>query len=237
MHPYPMSTRDELIVTLRLNYLFSGIPEEDLRDVVLMAHWREAEEGELLFRAGQPCEAIFLVKTGLIKLYVIGPQNRQKVIEFIQPGDSFAEAAMFSGQGYPVNAVAMTRSRLVAVDAFALSRFLHDHAAASWKMMAQMSRRLHELIGQIRSVSLYSAEQRLAHFLVQNHDADDPGAAVSGMPARFAELARALNMTPETLCGILGKFKQAGWVRSDGTTLFVVDPGALADVMASGHSN
>jgi CRP-like cAMP-binding protein len=234
---YPSTARDELIVTLRVNHLFSGLPEEDLRAVVLMAHWREAEEGELLFRAGQPCDAIFLVKAGLIKLYVIGPQNKQKVIEFIPPGDSFAEAAMFSGQGYPVNAVAMTRSRLVAVDAFALSRFLHEHAAVSWKMMAQMSRRLHELVGQIRSVSLYNAEQRLAHFLVQNHDPAEPGAAISGMPARYAELARALSMTPETLCRTLGKFKQAGWVRSDGTTLFVVDPSALADVMASGHSN
>jgi CRP-like cAMP-binding protein len=237
MFTHPMSARDELIVTLRLNYLFSGIPEEDLQEVVVMAHWREVEEGELLFRAGQACESIFLVKAGLIKLYVIGPQDKQKVIEFIQPGDSFAEAAMFSGQGYPVNAVAMTHSRLVAVDAFGLSRFLHEHAAVGWKMMAQMSRRLHELIGQIRAVSLYNAEQRLAHFLIQNHDTDNPSAAISGMPARYAELARALNMTPETLCRTLGRFKQAGWVRSDGTTVFVVDPAALADVMASGHSN
>jgi CRP-like cAMP-binding protein len=222
---------DELSFTLRLSPLFSGLAEGELREIAVMAQWRDVEEGERLFAAGDPCEAIYLVKAGLVKLYVLGPRGRQKVIEFVQPGDSFAEAAMFSGQGYPVNAMAIAPARLVGVDAFSLSRYLRAHPEMAWNMMAQMSRRLHQLIGQVRSMTLHNAEQRLAQFLLQGYDAGDPQSAVVELPSSRADLALALNVTPETLCRTLGKFKQAGWVGADKGRLVIHDAAGLANLL------
>src|SRR6056297_1312099 len=117
-------------------------------------------EDELIFHEGEPCGAFFLVVSGLIKLFVTNNRDQQKIIEFISPGETFAEAAMFSGQGYPVSALAVTDSRLILIDAFGFTRYVHQHPELAWSMLSQLSRRSHYLIGQIRQMSLQGARSQ-----------------------------------------------------------------------------
>jgi CRP-like cAMP-binding protein len=52
----------------------------------------------MVFRVGEPCDAFHVTVTGQVKLFVISPAGAEKVIEIMGPGQSFAEALMFTSR-------------------------------------------------------------------------------------------------------------------------------------------
>jgi CRP-like cAMP-binding protein len=66
--------------------------------------------GDNVFRVGEPCEEFHVTVMGQIKLFAVSPAGQEKVIELVGPGNSFAEALMFTGKHYIINAQALTDS-------------------------------------------------------------------------------------------------------------------------------
>jgi len=207
--------------------LFSGYSSMDLEEIRRFTRTTYLEAGEVLFRESEPCSAIYCVLDGLIKLCVHGPKNHEKIVEFIGPRQTFAEAAMFSGQGYPVSAIAIEESELIALDAYSFMRYLRQRPDLNWVMLAMLSRRLHQLVGQVKSMCLHNAEQKVANFLMEYYDPDTPDRPVSNLPARRAELASVLGITAETLCRTLTNFRKRGWIRTLDSAIIVDNPGRL----------
>jgi CRP-like cAMP-binding protein len=217
--------------TLRASTLFSAFPEADLEAVGRFSRVVCLAPDEVLFREGESCSAVYCLISGLVKLYLVAPDRHEKALEFVEPGQTFAEAAMFSGQGYPVDAVALDDSRLIAVDAYSLMRYLRQHPDLAWQMLAVMSRRLHYLVGQIRSVSLHNAEQRVASYLLENFDHSEPERPVARIPSKRSELASMLGLTTETLCRVVANFRRKGWIGTAEHDIVVAEPDALKDIL------
>jgi len=218
--------------TLRAATLFSCFHDVQLADIARFSRLIALPAEKILFCENEPCSAVYCLVSGIVKLYVVGPDRHEKALEFVEPGQTFAEAAMFSGQGYPVTAMALDDSRVIAIDAYSLSRYLRHHPDLTWQMLAVMSRRLHQLVGQIRSVSLHNAEQRVASYLLDNYDATEPRRAVGRIPARRSELASMLGLTTETLCRVVANFRRRGWIGTSDHDIVVDEPDALHAILA-----
>src|SRR5512133_2480798 len=107
--------------------LFSALSPLERERVAQGCQLKRLARGDLLFRAGDPCEEFQIVVSGQIKLYVASPSGQEKVIEIIGPGRSFAEALVFLGQPHIVNAQALLDTLLVSVSKQAvLSEVAHD---------------------------------------------------------------------------------------------------------------
>ena len=135
---------------------------------------------------------------------------------------SVAAETSFSGRPYPVTAAALMDTRLIRIDADAFRDFVQQHPEVSWQMLSALSLRLHRLVGQISSLSLLNAEQRVADHLVKNIDPAAPGEPVDKVPQRRRELASHLNMTPETLCRVLATFRSRGWIELPSSSSVIV---------------
>ena len=231
MNRKPPDALPSVSETLRTTPLFAAFPDADMEAVAHFCHVRSFRPEEILFREGEACSAVYCLVSGLVKLYVSGPDDHEKVVEFVDPGRTFAEAAMFSGQGYPVTAMALDDSQVIAIDAFSLMRYLRQHADLAWQMLAVMSRRLHYLVNQIRSVSLHNSEQRLAAYLLENYDPEERDRPVARIPARRSELASMLGLTTETLCRAVAKFRCQGSIHTLDHDIVVQDPEALRELV------
>ncbi len=217
------------IDVLRTTHLFSGYAERDLAEITRFAKLAHMESNDVLVRESEPCSAVYCLVEGLVKLCLYGPKRQEEIVEIIGPGQTFAEAAMFSGQGYPVSAVAIEDSRLIAIDAFSFMRYLRQRPELNWTMMAMLSQRLHQLVGQVKSMSLHNAEQKVAKYLMDYYDEDSPSRPVSNLPPRRADLAAVLGITAETLCRVIANFRQRGWITTADSAIVITGP---ADMLA-----
>lgn len=209
---------------------------------------RRFARGEDVFRVGQPCEEFHVTVMGQVKLFAISPTGQEKVIELVGPGNSFAEALMFTDKPYIINAQALADTLLLSVTKEAVVAEIERDPRFAMRMIAGISRRLHGLVHDVQAYSLHSGLQRVIGYLLRDlpEDADDaaamtladagaPNAAPAprrglrvSLPVSKATIASRLSMTPEYFSRVLHDLEAAGLVRIDKREIEILDAQRLA---------
>jgi CRP-like cAMP-binding protein len=157
----------------------------------------------MLFREGQPGEAMYLLVQGRISLTKLSPDGREIVIKVIKPGEVFAEAILFEKKFYPVTSVALTEImvfKLLRRDLLELLRqedFRNDFIAMLLSKQRYLADRIQQLTGQ-------DVEQRLRAFLLEQYGEREK----INVEINKKQLAASIGATPETLSRLLQDLKR-----------------------------
>ena len=180
--------------------LFNDLSPDELNRVAMGCQVRRLARGDTIFRYGEPCEEFHVVISGQVKLFAISPAGQEKVIELVGPGQSFAEALMFTDKPYILNAQSLANSLLLTVCKQTMLTEIERDPRFSLRLLAGISRRLHGLVHDIESGALHSGMQRVIGYLLREHQAN-PGPVDSvytvSLPVSKATVASRLSLTPE----------------------------------------
>lgn len=182
--------------------------------------------GESLFERGSAVDSFYYLIDGLLKIYATSKDGSEKVIHIVQPGESFAEAAMFLGMPVPVSTQAMHKSAVLSVPKATILKLIEGTPTVALQMLAGMSMRTHRLIQEIKSMSLQSATERVVGYLLQLCG-ENPESQSITLPATKQTIASLLNLTPETLSRTLAKLEQNGLISVNATQILIPDCGQL----------
>ena len=217
--------------------LFQEMSAPELQRLAEGCQLRRLARGDMVFHVGQPCEEFHVTAMGQIKLFAISPAGQEKVIELIGPGNSFAEAIMFTGRPYIINAQALTDTLLLTVSKeTVLAEIGHDPRFAL-RMLAGISRRLHGLVRDVEGYALHSGLQRVIGYLLRDQDGADgaPAAAVTvSLPVSKATVASRLSLTPEYFSRVLHELEAAGLIEIDKRDIRILDSKRLAAYQPAG---
>lgn len=87
---------DELAF-LRTVPCFRELPTTDLVQVQRCARRRELRAGEVIVRAGERTDALYVVRRGHVRLFVTTVEGTERVLAVQGPGTTFNEAAVCDG--------------------------------------------------------------------------------------------------------------------------------------------
>lgn len=205
--------------------LFGAMPMDVTVSLVGSAGPRSYEKGTLLFQQGDPASAFYVILDGWVKLARITPEGSEAVVGVFSRGETFAEAAMFLGGKYPVNAEVVAPSRLLKIDGEALRRKIRENPDLALSMLASASHQLKSLVEQIEQIKLLSAPQRIADFLIQQCRTRQ-GSCVVELPYEKALIASRLGMKPESFSRAIGRLRNLG-VSVDHEYVSIADVSAL----------
>ncbi len=154
-------------------------------------------------------ESFFLVLDGWIKLYRVTPGGEEAIVAIFTRGQSFAEAAVFTGREFPVSAEAVSDVRLLRIPADILLREIRQNPDVAISMLASTSMHLHNLVQQIEQLKAHTGVQRVAEFLVGLCGTDSGTCAVA-LPYDKTLIAGRLGMKPESLSRAFAKLRELG---------------------------
>ena len=218
------TTREEL----KLSHLFSGLSDEQLHHVCQTSHVTDLEEGESLFFQGDDVISFYLVVTGRIKLFRVSPEGKEKVVEIMEPGHTFAEALMFMDQPhYPVNATALVPSRVIAINSKYFKFMLRESIDTCFLLMGNMSFRLRGLIQEIDTLSLNTGTVRIVAYLLQHAPEDDNNFELD---IAKSVIASRLSVKPETFSRILKNLHVQEILTINGRKVTIHDREALHSI-------
>jgi CRP/FNR family transcriptional regulator, dissimilatory nitrate respiration regulator len=228
-----METKD----TLRQIYLFSGVPAADLEVLAGMAVSRAFPKQVVIFWEGRDAQGFYILTAGLVKLVKSSPEGKEYIIRLVNPGETFAEAAVFGDISYPASAIALEDSQTLF---FPKGPFL-QHLAASptlaRNMLATLSRLMLHLTKQLEDLSLKEVSARLARYLLERCQ-DTNGKVVTGATCELSttktQLAAYLGTISETLSRTLARFKTLGLIEVDKGKITILAPDALQNIAACG---
>jgi CRP-like cAMP-binding protein len=198
--------------------LFGGLTPDELARMAKGSHEVRLAKGETLFRHGDACTGFHVMVYGQIKLALTSAQGTEKVVEIIQPGQSFGEAIMFMDKPYFVFAQALNDSLVIHVSKAAIYDELQSDHAFVRKMMAGMAMRLHQLMNDVEAYSLHSGTQRvigyLMHELPESQHCEEN--VVLELSSNKGVIASRLNLTQEHFSRILHDLSALGLIVVEG---------------------
>ena len=210
---------------LKASHLFSELNDEQLERVRRHSHVSDLVEGESLFFQGDNATHFYLVLSGRIKLFLVSPDGKEKVVEIMQQDATFAEALMFMDAAhYPVTATAISPSRVVSVNNREFKSMLRESVDSCFQVMGAMSYRLRGLIREIDALSLDTGTVRTANYLLSQAPPD-----TNSFQLEIAKsvIASRLSVKPETFSRILKNLHEQEIVTIEGRLVTIHDRAAM----------
>lgn len=226
--PMPMSAPLDIPTLLARVPLFQGLSPEELAPIARGTREMSAAKGHILFHKGDPCNGMHLVVYGQVKLAITSPQGGEKVVEVLSQGQTFGEALMFAEKPYIVYGQTLADSQLLFIAKEALFAELDREPRLGRKMMAGLSRRLHQMVTDVAAYTLQSGRQRVIGFLLRDLPEQQAGGPVTlHLSTSKGVLASRLNLTQEHFSRILHELAEAGLIRVEGRHIHIPDGEAL----------
>lgn len=208
--------------------LFAELAPEELERIALGTRQVNAARGELLFRKGDPCEGFHAVVYGQIKLAFSSASGEEKVLELMGPGHFFGQAVMFADKPYPVYAQALVDTLLLYVSKQVIFEEIARDPLFARRVIAGLSRRLHDVVMDLEACTLRSASQRLIGYLLREVPLEaERGPIEVALKTTKSVLASRLNITPQHFSRILHDLVVAKLIRVEGRSVTVLDPERL----------
>jgi CRP-like cAMP-binding protein len=224
-----MLTHPAIVSTLRRHHLFNQLPDNVFQDVCNLAQLKRLSVQSTLIHQGDPAKRFFLLVSGQVKLYRLTGEGQENLLEIIQPGQTFAEALLFSHtRYYPVSATALKDSVLVSIEGNHYRSALEDQPKVCLAVLASMSVHLHQRLRDIDTLTLASASRRVVSFLLQERD---PGSDVVVLQIPKRLVASKLGIQPETFSRILHRLVEGGLIAVERRTISIL----AADQLAAFH--
>lgn len=180
------------------------------RDIGFSAH-------QTILREGEKAEALFIVATGLVKLYGVNGDGGTVLIDILKPGEYFGSVAGFGPDRYEETAIAAMDCCLLKISSENFQHVLNMHPQVAVRTVEVLSRKLgftHELLRRLGS---YPAENRSAWLLLRlSEKLGRPweGKILINAPVSREELAAMIGITTETASRIVSRFHKEGLIES-----------------------
>ena len=170
---------------------------------------RKLKSGEALFRLGDKTAGLCEVIAGRVRLARVDRSGREIVLHVAGPGDTIAEASLFS-PAYHCDAIANTDATVrVYPKTAVLAAFEKDRKAAQ-AFTATLARQVMNLRTRIEQRNIRSARERVRHFLALNAGADGRTVELGGT---LKDLAAELGLSHEALYRTLAALERSGAVK------------------------
>jgi CRP-like cAMP-binding protein len=180
------------------------------------ARERKLKAGEAVFRLGDKSAGLVEVVAGRVRLCRVDRSGREIVLYVAAPGDTIAEASVFSPR-YHCDAVASTDATVrVYPKAAFLAAFAQDPKAAQG-FAAMLARQVMTLRTRLEQRNIRSARERVRHFLALNVGEDGRTVDLSG--ATLKEIAAEIGLTHEAFYRTLAALERAGEIARAGAVI------------------
>lgn len=148
--PTPLGPRpiDDTVAALRSTLVFGALDEHVLRSIAAAAEWVMVEAGETLCIQGAPADALYLLITGRLSVYIGGggDERDERMVGPVYPGESVGEMAILSDERRSATVRARRDAVLLRLDQADFRELIPQHPSALLALNRLLIERLHALL-------------------------------------------------------------------------------------------
>ncbi len=225
MLPMP-EAQSRRAAALRRAPLFADLTEKELSFLADRAVLRRLEVGALIFSEDEPCEGLYVVESGAIKIFKTSASGREQVLTVEGPGGSVAELPVFDGGNYPASASALSEASILFVSKKDFQALCLQHPEVALKVLKVVGSRLRKLVGVIEELSFTTVRHRLAALLLRlakRRGKQTARGVEFILQSSNQELAAHIGTVRELVSRNLSRLQAEGIVKLDGKTVVIPD--------------
>lgn len=208
--------------------LFCEVQPAGFQRMAAIARLCRFRKGELVFREQQECPGVYVVGSGLVRIFKTAPGGKEHVLHMVGPGDTFAEVAAIGGFDLPASAEAVEPTTCALLPSDRFRQAIEEDHDLCLGMITGMTVWVRHLVGLMEDLVLRDAAGRLARLLLDSPPAAD---GTIELPTLKRHLASHLNLSSETFSRTLRRLVDAGLIaQRDNHRVELLDPDKLRQV-------
>ena len=188
--------------------LFAQVPQTEFRNLAAMARICNFRKGQLVFQEDDPCPGVYVVGSGMVRVFKRGAGGKEHVLHMVGPGGTFAEVAAIGGFDVPASAQAVSKTTCVLLPAAKFSKALEDNLKLCRGMMLGLTTWVRHLVTLMEDLVLRDSAGRIARYLLEIKTDDD----TIKLPGLKRHIASHLNLTSETFSRTFRRLIDAGLI-------------------------
>lgn len=206
---------EDKINLIKKSPIFNNLPEEALQSIAYEAEISLFKKREIIYLPASENNAIYLLASGKAKISRLSEDGREIIIEIINSGEIFGEAAIFSNTSRENMASALEKSLVLRFEAKTFKRFLAKFPQLLAHMLNFIAEKKRNLENKIEDLAFRNVPSRLARVLLQMADID--GQKLNGqirIQTRLSqqEIGNLIGSTRETTSHFLNRLKKIGFI-------------------------
>lgn len=201
---------------------FKGLPS----DFLVSLFPKKISKDEFIFNEGDAPEAVFLLKSGLVKTLRYTSHDETSTIDFITPGLMFGMIAVMDNKNYPVSVAAVRDSEVYRLPAALFQDCMNRSIEFRKEVFRQVGNHLRNSQA-LRTLMQEPVERRIAHIL--NYLFETMGPEIQLLREDIAAMA---GCTESTAVRILIDYRKKKIIETAWKKLKIVSPDKLKRLLA-----
>lgn len=210
--------------------IFFDMPEPVLNRLAEQAGIRRLDRGAILFHRGDAGDALYVILSGIVKVYQMDSNGRQHTLAILEENDFFGEMAIFDGAPRSATAEALTDITVLILRREAVLNCVRENPETAVTLLATLSSRLRQANIQLERFLGRDVKSRVAGVLldmVRDFSTSGGDGELIHLPLTHQELANLAGTSRETITRTLCEWQDAGIIAFDGRRMRVRDRDAL----------
>lgn len=171
-------------------------------------------KGGAVYAQGDPCDSVFYVRSGSIKMTLVSEQGKEALIAILNVGDFVGEECVSTVQSFrSATATALTDCVLLRITKAEMLRVLHDEPEMSAMFVAYLLARTSRIQADLVDQLFNSSEKRLARTLLLLANFGKEAVTETLVPQVSQEtLAAMVGCTRSRVSFFLNRFRRLGFI-------------------------
>lgn len=205
--------------------LFRELPRTAVRGFAELTREQKFAKNAIIVSEGDPGDALYVVRTGEVKVVLIGEDGREVLLHLLSPGDHFGELSLIDGRPRSAHVVATHASSLLVLRRTDFRRQVEQSPSVAWGLMTELSRRLRQADGTIGSLVLLDVPGRVAKVLLEYATPGQPAPLVKQLTHQT--IAQMIGASRETVSRAMAEFQEKGMISVTRRMVTIEDRRAL----------
>jgi len=199
---------------IRIVPIFNHLEDAQMDLIAESAKTLHLQKGEMLFRAGEKDDTLYIINSGMARIYRLSESGKEQLIRILNPGDFTGEVAIFQpGSVHESYAEALQQTSICVMKREDLQKYLLEYPQIALKILSEVTLRLQESEKQTTQVAIENVESRIISFLAENVEMGSGNSPTVTLPMSKKDLASYLGTTPETISRKFTTFEELGLIK------------------------
>lgn len=212
--------------------VFSRLGSGELELICEGSYDKIYKKGEIIFFENDSLKKLYLLVSGRVKLSMLSPDGKEKVMTILQSGDILGEISLFDEDPHPLTAEVIEDAKLMILPWHNLENIIKDRPKLALKIIEALSKKTRLLTSQVRELVFQDAAGRLASLLMRF--ADDFGieskeGKTIDIVLTHQEIANLLGTSRVTVTKMLNKFIDEKLIKIKNRKIIILDEEKLGE--------
>ena len=205
--------------------LFTALTKDELESFAELTRERSYPRGSVILFENDPGDSLFVVRSGRVKVVLIGEDGREVILGVLGVGQHFGELALIDEQPRSAHVIAMEDANLIVLRRDDFRKRVEASPSVAWSLLTELSRRLRRADEKIGGLVLLDVPGRIARLLLDM--AEESGGPLIEKSLTHQTIAQMIGASRETVSRAMKDFQDAGWISVERRRITLANQPAL----------